>query len=173
MALNMHKLNHNSLACTKRCLDATDDELEAVVRKLNLRPWSQSEGPYPTIFRGNYTLSRQLIVKEIYAGPLACERRLDPGIERGATMVCPRHLEITVGIGGRAECLAHLAAQRIEQGELVIKANRAAIGGFGLRVILQIAIGQPLEQKHIRQRAESPVRRAARSRLPQSPPFPV
>jgi integrase len=36
LALIMHKLNHNSLAYTKRYLGITDDELEAVVRKLNL-----------------------------------------------------------------------------------------------------------------------------------------
>jgi hypothetical protein len=34
--LIMEKLNHNSLAYTKRYLGITDDELEAVVRKLNL-----------------------------------------------------------------------------------------------------------------------------------------
>lgn len=36
LALIMHKLNHNSLAYTKRYLGITDDELEEVVRKLNL-----------------------------------------------------------------------------------------------------------------------------------------
>lgn len=36
LALIMHKLNHNNLAYTKRYLGITDDELEAVVRKLNL-----------------------------------------------------------------------------------------------------------------------------------------
>jgi len=36
LALIMHKLNHNSLAYTKRYLGITDDELEVVVRKLNL-----------------------------------------------------------------------------------------------------------------------------------------
>lgn len=36
LELIMHKLNHNSLAYTKRYLGITDDELEAVVRKLNL-----------------------------------------------------------------------------------------------------------------------------------------
>jgi site-specific recombinase XerD len=36
LALIMHKLNHNSLAYTKRYLGITDDELEAVIRKLNL-----------------------------------------------------------------------------------------------------------------------------------------
>jgi hypothetical protein len=35
-ALIMHKLNHNNLAYTKRNLGITDDELEAVVRRLNL-----------------------------------------------------------------------------------------------------------------------------------------
>ena len=34
--LIMHKLNHNSLAYTKRYLGVTDAELEAVVRTLNL-----------------------------------------------------------------------------------------------------------------------------------------
>ena len=34
--LIMHKFNHNNLAYTKRYLGITDDELEAVVRKLNL-----------------------------------------------------------------------------------------------------------------------------------------
>ncbi len=34
--LALHKLNHNSLAYTKRYLGITDDELEAVVRRLNL-----------------------------------------------------------------------------------------------------------------------------------------
>jgi integrase len=36
LALIMHKLNHNSLAYTKRYLGITDDELEAVVKRLNL-----------------------------------------------------------------------------------------------------------------------------------------
>ncbi len=36
LALIMHKLNHNSIAYTKRYLGITDDELEEVVRKLNL-----------------------------------------------------------------------------------------------------------------------------------------
>jgi site-specific recombinase XerD len=36
LALIMHKLNHNSLAYTKRYLGITDDELEAVMRNLNL-----------------------------------------------------------------------------------------------------------------------------------------
>jgi integrase len=36
LALIMHKLNHNSLAYTKRYLGITDEELEAVVRRLNL-----------------------------------------------------------------------------------------------------------------------------------------
>ncbi len=36
LALIMHMFNHNSLAYTKRYLGITDDELEAVVRKLNL-----------------------------------------------------------------------------------------------------------------------------------------
>lgn len=36
LALIMHKLNHNSLTYTKRYLGITDDELEAVVRRLNL-----------------------------------------------------------------------------------------------------------------------------------------
>lgn len=36
LALIMHKLNHNSLAYTRRYLGITDDELEAVARKLNL-----------------------------------------------------------------------------------------------------------------------------------------
>jgi integrase len=36
VALIMHKLNHNSLAYTKRYLGITDDELEAVARRLNL-----------------------------------------------------------------------------------------------------------------------------------------
>lgn len=36
LALIMYKLNHNSLAYTKRYIGITDDELEAVVRKLNL-----------------------------------------------------------------------------------------------------------------------------------------
>ena len=32
----MHKLNHESIAYTKRYLGITDDELQAVVQKLNL-----------------------------------------------------------------------------------------------------------------------------------------
>ena len=36
LALIMHKFNHNSLAYTKRYLGITDDELAAVVQKLNL-----------------------------------------------------------------------------------------------------------------------------------------
>jgi integrase len=36
LALIMHKLNHNSLAYTKRYLGITDEELADVVRKLNL-----------------------------------------------------------------------------------------------------------------------------------------
>ena len=36
VALVMHKLNHSSLAYTKRYLGITDDELEAVARRLNL-----------------------------------------------------------------------------------------------------------------------------------------
>jgi integrase len=36
LALIMHKLNHSSLAYTKRYLGITDDELEAVARRLNL-----------------------------------------------------------------------------------------------------------------------------------------
>lgn len=36
LALIMYKLNHASLAYTKRYLGITDDELQAVVRKLNL-----------------------------------------------------------------------------------------------------------------------------------------
>jgi site-specific recombinase XerD len=36
LALIMHKLNHNSLAYTKRYLGITDDELETVMRNLNL-----------------------------------------------------------------------------------------------------------------------------------------
>jgi len=36
LALIMHKLNHNSLTYTKRYLGITDDELEAVVRRLKL-----------------------------------------------------------------------------------------------------------------------------------------
>lgn len=36
LALIMHKLNHNSVAYTKRYLGITDDELEEVVKKLNL-----------------------------------------------------------------------------------------------------------------------------------------
>lgn len=36
LALIMHKLNHESLTYTKRYLGITDDELEAVARRLNL-----------------------------------------------------------------------------------------------------------------------------------------
>lgn len=36
LTLIMHQLNHNDLACTKRYLGITDDELEAVSRRLNL-----------------------------------------------------------------------------------------------------------------------------------------
>lgn len=36
LALIMHKLKHSSLAYTKRYLGITDDELEAVARRLNL-----------------------------------------------------------------------------------------------------------------------------------------
>ncbi len=36
LALIMYKLNHASLAYTKRYLGITDDELQAVVRRLNL-----------------------------------------------------------------------------------------------------------------------------------------
>jgi site-specific recombinase XerD len=36
LSLIMHKLNHNDLSYTKRYLGITDDELEAVIRKLNL-----------------------------------------------------------------------------------------------------------------------------------------
>ena len=36
LALIMHKLNHESIAYTKRYLGITDDELQAVVQKLNL-----------------------------------------------------------------------------------------------------------------------------------------
>jgi site-specific recombinase XerD len=36
LALIMYKLNHSSLAYTKRYLGITDDELEAVVHRLNL-----------------------------------------------------------------------------------------------------------------------------------------
>ena len=36
LALIMHKLNHESVAYTKRYLGITDDELEAVAQKLNL-----------------------------------------------------------------------------------------------------------------------------------------
>jgi hypothetical protein len=32
----MHKLNHNSIAYTKSNLGVTDDELQAVVQRLNL-----------------------------------------------------------------------------------------------------------------------------------------
>jgi len=36
LALIMYKLNHESIACTKRYLGITDDELQAVVQRLNL-----------------------------------------------------------------------------------------------------------------------------------------
>ena len=36
LALIMHHLNHNNLAYTKRYLGITDEELEAVIRRLNL-----------------------------------------------------------------------------------------------------------------------------------------
>ncbi len=36
LALIMHKLNHNSIAYTKRYLGITDDELQAVAQRLNL-----------------------------------------------------------------------------------------------------------------------------------------
>ena len=36
LALIMHKLNHASISTTKRYLGITDDELEAVVQRLNL-----------------------------------------------------------------------------------------------------------------------------------------
>ena len=36
LALIMHKLNHSDLSYTKRYLGITDEELEAVVRRLNL-----------------------------------------------------------------------------------------------------------------------------------------
>ena len=36
LALNMHKLNHESIAYTKRYLGITDDELQAVSQRLNL-----------------------------------------------------------------------------------------------------------------------------------------
>jgi len=36
LALIMHKLNHNSIAYTKRYLGVTDDELQAVAQRLNL-----------------------------------------------------------------------------------------------------------------------------------------
>jgi integrase len=36
LALIMHKLNHESIAYTKRYLGITDDELQAVVQRLNL-----------------------------------------------------------------------------------------------------------------------------------------
>ena len=36
LALIMHKLNHESIAYTKRCLGITDDELGAVAKRLNL-----------------------------------------------------------------------------------------------------------------------------------------
>jgi integrase len=36
LALIMHKLNHESIAYTKRNLGVTDDELQAVIQKLNL-----------------------------------------------------------------------------------------------------------------------------------------
>ena len=38
LALIMHKLNHNSIAYTKRYLGVTDDELQAVAQRLNLSP---------------------------------------------------------------------------------------------------------------------------------------
>jgi site-specific recombinase XerD len=37
MELIMHKLNHESIAYTKRYLGITDDELEAVANRLNLK----------------------------------------------------------------------------------------------------------------------------------------
>jgi hypothetical protein len=36
LALIMHKLNHESIVYTKRYLGITDDELQAVVERLNL-----------------------------------------------------------------------------------------------------------------------------------------
>ena len=36
LALIMHKLNHESIAYTKRYIGITDDELEAVAQRLNL-----------------------------------------------------------------------------------------------------------------------------------------
>jgi len=36
LALIMHKLNHESIAYTKRYLGITDDELHAVSQRLNL-----------------------------------------------------------------------------------------------------------------------------------------
>lgn len=36
LALIMHKLNHESIACTIRYLGITDDELQAVSQRLNL-----------------------------------------------------------------------------------------------------------------------------------------
>jgi hypothetical protein len=36
IALIMHKLNHESIAYTKRYLGITDDELQAVAERLNL-----------------------------------------------------------------------------------------------------------------------------------------
>lgn len=36
LALIMHKLNHSSISTTKRYLGITDDELEAVIQRLNL-----------------------------------------------------------------------------------------------------------------------------------------
>ena len=36
LALIMYKLNHSSLAYTKRYLGITDDELQAVIERLNL-----------------------------------------------------------------------------------------------------------------------------------------
>jgi len=36
LALIMHKLNHEKIAYTKRYLGITDDELQAVVQRLNL-----------------------------------------------------------------------------------------------------------------------------------------
>ena len=45
LALIMHKLNHESIAYTKRYLGITDDELQAVSQRLNL--W-----PFPNMLRG-------------------------------------------------------------------------------------------------------------------------
>jgi site-specific recombinase XerD len=36
MTLIIHKLNHENIAYTKRYLGITDDELQAVVQKVNL-----------------------------------------------------------------------------------------------------------------------------------------